>query len=177
MPANTAVEKLTAKRFHELFADEKPYFELLHGEAVRKSPGTKLHSKLQLVLCLILAALGFKSWPELTLDIDDSWQPVPDVCGSIAPVEDPYPTQAVAVAIEILSPNDRFTRVVQKCRKYAEWGIKDILVVDPVGREGWHWDTTNGDLARIQESYRFQSRPVELALTDVFRRMDEGGDD
>jgi Uma2 family endonuclease len=174
MPVKTVAEKLTAKRFHELYGDdEKPHFELLDGEAVQKSVPTDLHSILQLILSILLKELGFRARPELTLDIDESWQPIPDVCGSTAPVESPYPTHALAVAIEILSPEDRFRRVVQKCRRYAEWGIKDILVFDPLGREGWHWDTANGDLARIQDTYKFQSRPVELALTEVFRRMDE----
>jgi Uma2 family endonuclease len=43
--------------------------------------------------------------------------------------------RAVAVAIEVLSPDDRFTRVIQKCRKYAEWGIQNILVFDPANRK------------------------------------------
>lgn len=169
----TVAEKLTAKRFHELFDEEKPYFELLDGEAVQKSLGTKLHSRLQRALCAILEALGFESWPELTLDIDDSWQPIPDVCGSTGPIEDPYPTHAVDVAVEVLSPKDPFSRVVKKCRKYAEWGIKDILVFDPVAREAWHWDRAIGSLARIQETYAFQARPVELTLSEVFRRLDD----
>lgn len=167
-------EKLTAGTFHELYADRKPYFELLDGEAVQKALGTRLHSVLQLLLCVMLEELGFECRPELTLAIDEAWRPIPDVCG-IAGLEedDPYPTHAVAVAIEVLSPNDRFTRVIQKCRKYAQWGIKDILVFDPVGREAWYWDAVAGDLTHIKDSYRFQSRPVELIQKEVFRRFDD----
>jgi Uma2 family endonuclease len=156
-----------------LYADRKPYFELLDGEAVQKALGTGLHSTLQFLLTLMLKELGFKPRPELTLAIDEAWRPIPDVCGIIGPAEDPYPTQALAVAIEVLSPDDRFTRVIRKCRKYAEWGVKDILVFDPVGREAWYWDAVAGDLTRIKDSYRFQSRPVELAPEEVFRRFDD----
>jgi len=103
-----------------------------------KNPrSTRLHSILQFVLSVILKELGFKSRPELTLAIDETWEPTPDVCGVLGPEEDPYPTHAVAVAIEVLSPDDRFTRVTQKCRRYAVWGIHDILVYDPVGRDVW----------------------------------------
>jgi Uma2 family endonuclease len=166
-------EKLTAGTFHELYADRKPYFELLDGEAVQKALGTRLHSTLQVLLCVMLEELGFKSQPELTLAIDEAWRPIPDVCGIAGPEEDPYPTHAVAVAIEVLSPDDRFTRVIQKCRRYAEWGVKDILVFDPVGREAWCWDAVAGDLSRVKDSYRFHSRPVELAPEEVFRRFDD----
>ena len=166
-------EKLTSKRFRELFNDEKPYFELLDGEPVQKVLGTNLHSILQFILSLMLLELGFRPQPELTLDIDDFWQPIPDVCGTIGPVEDPYPAHAIAVAIEILSPKDPFTRVVRKCKKYAEWGVQDILVFDPLAREAWYWDGSAANLARIAEIYTFRSRVASLTLSDVFRRMDD----
>jgi hypothetical protein len=109
MPLTT--EKLTRESFRSRYAHQKPYFELLDGEAVQKSVPTRLHSILQFILAVILKELGFKSRPELTLAIDESWEPTPDVCGVLGPEEDPYPTRAVAVAIEVLSPDDRFTRV------------------------------------------------------------------
>lgn len=68
-------EKLTQARFRELYARKKPYFELLDGEAVQKALPTKLHSILQFVLTVMLKDLGFKSRPELTLAIDESWEP------------------------------------------------------------------------------------------------------
>lgn len=170
---STVAEKLTPERFREMYAQRKPHFELLDGEAIQKALPTKLHSILQLVLCLMLKELGFKSRPELTLAIDDRWEPTPDVCGIVGPEEDPYPRHAVAVAIEVLSPDDRFTRVIQKCRKYAEWGVEDILVFDPVDREAWYWEASTGDLGRIKERYRFRSRPAELILVEVFQRFDD----
>jgi Uma2 family endonuclease len=170
---NAVAEKLTAKEFRQKYAETKPYCELLNGEAVQKALPTELHSVLQFVLTMLLKELGYKPRPELTLAIDGSWEPTPDVCGIIGPEEDSYPTQAVAVAIEVLSPDDRFTRVIQKCRKYSEWGVGDILVFDPAGREAWYWDTGTGDLTRIKDSYSFKSQPVELALKDVFARFDD----
>jgi Uma2 family endonuclease len=165
-------EKLTSPTFRKTYAERKPYFELLDGEAVQKAMPTELHSILQFVLAVILKELGFKARPELTLAIEESWEPTPDVCGLLGATEDPYPTRAIAVAIEILSPDDRFTRVIQKCRRYAQWGVQDILVFDPIGREAWYWDNISGDLARIEDTYIFRSHPAELNLTEVFRRLD-----
>jgi Uma2 family endonuclease len=170
---SAVAEKLTSERFRKIYAQRKPYFELLDGEAIQKPLPTKLHSVLQFVLSLILKELGFKSRPELTLAISESWEPTPDVCGIIGPEQDPYPTQAVAVAIEVLSPDDRFTRIIQKCRKYSEWGVSDVLVFDPLNREAWYWDGGTGNLTRIKETYKFSSLPVELLLSDVFRRFDD----
>jgi Uma2 family endonuclease len=166
-------EKLTAEQFRLKYAGTKPHYELLNGEAVQKPMPTTLHSILQFVLAVMLKELGFKARPELTLAIDDAWEPVPDLSGISGPEEDPYPTRAIAVAIEVLSPDDRFTRVIQKCRRYAQWGVKDILVFDPVGRDVWYWDVRTSDLLRVETRYAFNSLPVELVLDNVFRRMDE----
>jgi Uma2 family endonuclease len=170
---SVAAEKLNRERFRAMYSGRKPHYELLGGEAVQKPLPTRLHSILQFVLSLMLKELGFKARPELTLAISDSWEPTPDVCGIVGPEEDPYPTQAVAVAIEILSPEDPFTRVIQKCRQYAQWGVPDIPVYDPVGRDAWCWDAAAGDLIRIHEIYKFRSSPVELVQSEVFRRFDQ----
>lgn len=169
---NAIAEKLGVEQFRRKYAGSKPNFELLAGEAIQKNVPTKAHAVLQFLLCVMLRELGFKSLPELTLAIDDSWEPTPDVCGVLGTVEDPYPTHAVAVAIEILSPDDRFTRVIQKCRRYAEWGVPDILVFDPTGREAWNWDAETDGLTGIKEAYLFRSKRLELVLADVFLRFE-----
>jgi len=128
-----ATDKLTLEHFRAAYAECKPNYELLDGEAFQKAMPTELHSFLQLVLCVLLKELGFKAGPELTLAISENWEPVPDVCGLLA--GEPYPTHPIPVAIEILSPGDPFTRLIRKCRRYAQWGIPDILVFDPIGRE------------------------------------------
>jgi Uma2 family endonuclease len=165
--------KVTLEHFREAYAECKPYFELLNGEPVQKALPTKLHATLQGILYTLLRELGFQSMTELTLAISDTWEPTPDVCGLLGTDDDePYPTKPIPVVIEILSPRDPFTRVIQKCRKYTEWGIPDILVFDPVGREAWHWDTSADDLVHVRQSYLFQSKPVVLSLAEVFRRLD-----
>ena len=113
-------EKLTSPTFRETYAEKKPYFELLDGEVVQKAFSTRLHSILQLALQLMLRELGFKARPELTLAINESWEPVPDVCGILGPEEDPYPTRAIAVAIEILSRPDRGREMGKRARQNAK---------------------------------------------------------
>ena len=167
------LDKLTAEQFRAKYGESKPYFELLDGEVVQKPLPTNLHSILQLVLALTLKELGFKARPELTLAIDAAWEPTPDVSALTEPIEEPYPSRPIAVAIEVLSPDDRFTRVIQKCRRYASWGVKDILIFDPADREAWCWDRTTGDVRHIQRSYVFTSRPAEILLQEVWRRVDD----
>jgi Uma2 family endonuclease len=165
-------EKITRERLQVLQSTTKPYFELIGGEAIQKSVPTRLHSILQFVLAVMLSELGYKARPELTLDIDEAWAPVPDVCGILGPEQDPYPTSSVAVACEILSPDDRFTLVIRKCRRYAEWGVQDILVFDPLARDAWYWEPGAGDLVRFNGPHPLRSLPASLDSHEVFRRLD-----
>jgi Uma2 family endonuclease len=170
-------EKLTRERFRELYADRKPYFELIDGQPEQKALGTKRHAFLQAILSEMLQELGFRAGTELTLAISEYWEPIPDVAGMLGPdpePDEPYPTRPIAVAIEILSPSDRFTPLHRKCHRYAEWGIPDILVFDPVEYLTWTWDHKTAGLVRVDVVYHFRSAPDrELSLAGVFRRLDE----
>ena len=167
-------EKLSRERFRELYADRKPAFELIDGSPEQKARGSKKHSVWQWILGVMLGELGFQACPELTLAISETWEPIPDLAGLLAPETDElYQSQPPAVVIEILSPSDRFTLLDEKCRKYSDWGVPDILVFDPVRRRAWRWDRATDGLARF-ETYRFSSHPdAELSLLEVFQRLDQ----
>jgi Uma2 family endonuclease len=167
-------QKLTSERFRELYRESKPYFELIDGVPEQKPAGTWDNSRLQTVLAVMLGELGFRPLIELTLAISEIWELTPDVVGFLGPKpEGPYPTKPVAAAVEILS-DDPFLRLNDKCEKYSEWGIPDILVFDPLARRTWHWDRTLASLIPVPEKYRFHSlAAAELHLEDVFRRLDE----
>jgi Uma2 family endonuclease len=42
--------------------------------------------------------------------------------------------------MEILPPEDPFSRVLRKCRLYEKWGIRQIVVVDPKARLVWSYE-------------------------------------
>jgi len=81
---------------------------------------------------------------EVTLRLDNDYEPVPDVIAVDRPIQQPYPTRAFALVVEILSPDDPFSRVLRKCRLYERWGIQRILVIDPDTRVVWSFE--NGAL-------------------------------
>ena len=118
-------------------AREKPYFEYWDGEAVQKSLPTGLHSIIQKILVQLLDALGYMAGGEVTLKLDRTFQPIPDVIAVEGSFGDLYPTEPFEVVIEILSPDDLFSRVLRKCRRYEAWGIRQVIVVDPKARLSW----------------------------------------
>ena len=132
--------KLSLEEFHNRYSGEKPYFEYWDGEAVQKSMPTRLHALIQKILVGLLDAMGFDSGQEITLKLDPAYEPIPDVIAADGRIEDPYPTEPFEVAIEILSPQDPFSRVLRKCRLYEKWGIRQVVVVDPQARLVWSYE-------------------------------------
>jgi Uma2 family endonuclease len=139
MPA-VAEHKLSLEVFHARYGGEKPYFEYWDGEAIQKSMPTRLHALIQKVLVQLLDALGYEASQEVTLKLDPAYEPIPDVIAAEGQIGDPYPTEPFEVVIEILSPEDSFSRVLRKCRLYATWGIRQIVVVDPQARLVWSFE-------------------------------------
>jgi Uma2 family endonuclease len=139
MPA-VQERKLSLEEFHARFAEEKPYFEYWDGEAVQKSRPTRLHSLIQEILVRLLGAMGYDAGQEITLKLDPAYEPIPDVIAAEGAIGDPYPTEPFEVAIEILSPDDSFSRVLRKCRLYKTWGIRQVVVIDPEARMIWSFE-------------------------------------
>lgn len=65
--------------------------------------------------------------------------PLPDVIADRKPLEEPYPTTAVEVAVEIVSPKDSYAYLKEKCKAYQQWGFRSIYVVDPSDRSVEIW--------------------------------------
>ncbi len=167
----TIARPLTKEEFRERYAGEKPYYEYWFGEAIQKSMPTWLHSVLQVILAEFLKRAGYRSGSELELRIDPDWEPVPDVVGVLRKLEGPYPTEAVDVVIEILSPQDQMTRVLEKCHHYSRIGILSTFLIDPEGRKGWFW---NARTKHLEETEVFLlPNEKNILLPDVFSELDQ----
>jgi Uma2 family endonuclease len=154
----------------EELTDRKPYHEYWFGESVPKAMPTWIHGLLQGILVQLFKELGYRSGSEVKLKISPDFEPIPDVIATSHEIELPYPTKPVDVVLEILSPEDSFQRVVRKCRLYAEWGVSNVVVLDPEGREGWLWDRQAGHLHRVTTLMLSNGRG--LPLQRVFDELD-----
>jgi Uma2 family endonuclease len=170
MPA-VAEPKLSLEEFHERYDGEKPYYEYWDGEAVRKSMPTALHGLIQKILMMLLDGLGYESLSEVTLKLDPAYEPIPDVIAVEGAIGNPYPTTAFDVVIEILSPQDSFSRVLRKYRLYKRWGILQIVVIDPADRLIWRFE--NGVLVETDIiAHRGDAAiPAQALWDEVDRRL------
>src|SRR5579862_3453616 len=119
----TATSELSLEEFHRLYDGVKPNHEYWYGEAIPKPMPTLLHSALQAALIVLLFARGWKAFPEARIKISADMSPVPDVIATRGHLNQPYPTQPFELCIEILSPDDRLKKTIEKGKRYLEWGV------------------------------------------------------
>jgi Uma2 family endonuclease len=115
---------------------DRPEPDYVHGEVVERSLPTLVHAQIQALLVLLFGRLLQKV--HLTIFTEPRLQIVPDlfrvadfaVCQGPRP-EERYATTPVFVAIEIVSPDDRYSELTQRLEDYRRWGVPHIWLVDP----------------------------------------------
>jgi|SRR5579875_2199218 len=165
-----ATAPITIEEFHANYANRNGY-EYWFGEVVEKSVPTWLHAILQSLLAEIFYEQGYFSGSELDLRMSRDFQPRPDVAASLELEPVGYPTRPIDIVAEILSPDDLMGRVVEKCRHYAELGIRQIYVFDPVERTAAQWNSVGQQLEPIAELKLTNGSIVSAEA--IFARLDE----
>lgn len=116
-----------------------PDCEFVDGEVVERAMPDLSHSGCQsrlIEICYELRKIHpLYAFAELRHRLSSQMYRIPDVAIHYGA----RPTQSVPstpplVAIEIISPDDRYTNIVRKLREYAEWGVPHIWVIDPEER-------------------------------------------
>jgi len=129
--------------------------EFVEGEVVERSMPNKKHSALQARLIEIVydlkrAGLPFRCYPELRHRLSQSLVRIPDVVIFAGPEpEEEVPTVPPLVAVEILSPDDRATLVLEKLRDYDQFGAEQIWLIDPEKQELYSY--SHGTLSQVRE--------------------------
>src|SRR5579884_776773 len=89
-----------------------PDCEYVDGVIVERNLGEKPHSKLQTRLAYLLMQIkGVQPWVEQRVQVSPTRFRVPDVCVTIGEPEENIFTAPPLICIEILSPEDRLTRL------------------------------------------------------------------
>ncbi len=149
-------EKLSLADFDAQYANREEAYEFWQGEAIAKAVPTWIHSRLQVIIGALLQEAGYYAGSDAELRIVPDARLRPDVVGTVHDVTEPYPTRALDVAVEILSPNDSASYLLEKCQAYAAWGFEFIYVLDPKTKQLFRWRGS-----ALEQSDTLTTIPVE----------------
>jgi len=135
---NTVLAKtqIGVEEYLDLAFPDRPEPDYVDGEVVERALPTPIHSRIQALLILLFGPLmtrfGLLLQPELRVRIEARRFRVLDlaVYRDSRP-EGRYATTPAFVAIEIVSPDDRYGRLTHRLEDYRRWGVPHVWLVDP----------------------------------------------
>jgi Uma2 family endonuclease len=148
---------------------EGPDCEYLDGVVVERNMGELPHGDVQSTLGMLLRQLrrrlGIRVVTEIRIQISPTRYRVADLAvwrddniGNRIPTVPPF------LAIEILSPEDRITRMQPKIAEYLSIGVEWIWLIDPIEKSAICYSQRNpaGVLAEV---LRTENPAIEIPLT------------
>lgn len=116
-----------------------------------------------------------KTWQTRSLQeqrtrLDSDTVRVPDISvwARSVPIE-PVFTHPQLIVVEVLSPEDRQSRMQTRIEDYRRFGVPHVWVVDPAQRIGW--DCSDGNWIR-KTRLEVGGSPIYLDLDELFRDLD-----
>jgi len=119
----------------------EPECDYVDGHLEDRNVGEKDHSKLQFKIQLLLSQMpGIFIFPEVRIRVAPTRFRVPDVAVYLTePPEQVFITPPFLV-IEILSPEDRWSRFTRKLEDYAAMGCPNVWIIDPVRSKAYRYE-------------------------------------
>jgi len=124
-----------------LYTDYRPDVDYIDGELEERNVGEWDHARLQ---ALIERYLGNRErdWgilvvPEQRIQVSPTRFRVPDIAVVAKRPAGGVITEPPLLCIEILSPEDRATRVQARIDDYLNMGVRCVWLVDPATRRAW----------------------------------------
>ncbi|MGA7522439.1 MAG: Uma2 family endonuclease [Acidobacteriaceae bacterium] len=168
-PARISVEEYLSTSY-------RPDCDYVDGRVEERNLGTFDHAYIQgLLVQLFLNRMG--EWqclalPEQRVRVGGGRYRIPDICVVLrsAPRE-PIISHAPLLCIEILSPEDRMSRIRERVEDYFSLGTEHVWVVDPELRKGYvcsrrgFQEPENGVL-------EIPGTPIRVVLSELFAELD-----
>lgn len=149
--------------------------DYVEGELVERNVGERDHGSLQGAIYARFFAgrreSGVYPFLEQRIQISARRFRVADVCLVVGqPVEQIF-TKPPLVVIEILSPEDRMSRMLARIGDYLDFGVRYVWVIDSVSRRT-HAYTQQGSHEVKDGILRTENPDIELRLDEIFRELD-----
>jgi Uma2 family endonuclease len=149
----------------------RPDCDYVDGEVLERTLGEREHSYIQAALVSYFftrrKALGIEVYPEQRVQVRPNRFRIPDLCVVVGGTKEKIFTAPPFLCIEILSPEDRMSRVWERIHDYFEMGVPNVWVIDPETRVA-HVASPTGDLHRVHEVLRTADPLLEVPLAEIF---------
>ena len=150
----------------------RPDCDFVDGEVLERNVGETDHSWLQTMVSAYLVARraqwGITVLVEQRVQVTATNFRVPDICVVLGP----KPTEQVLtkppfICVEILSPEDRWSRTQQRIDDYLAMGVPFVWVLDPSTKAAYSVTRPAGT-TQVTDVLKTLNPSVELPLSEIF---------
>src|SRR5260370_21753384 len=154
-----------------LSTDYSPDCDYVDGVLEDRNVGQKKHAKVQtrivVFLSQVLQALGALVLVEQRLRVSATRFRIPDVCVLLNEnLEEEVITTPPFLCVEVVSPDDRASRLQDKISDYLRMGVSYVWVVDPYLRTAWT-HTSEGSFEAKDGLLRTKNPDIQMPLSEV----------
>ncbi|HEY2859309.1 MAG TPA: Uma2 family endonuclease [Terracidiphilus sp.] len=151
----------------------EPDCDFVDGHIEERNLGEVTHARLQARISAYLHTKyevdGIIVMTEVRVQVRPARFRVPDICLTIGEPGEEVLTKPPFICIEILSPEDRMSRVEVRINDYLAMGVPYVWVLDPQTKQAFTATAAEG-LKEVKTGMLRTENPVlELPLADSFR--------
>jgi Uma2 family endonuclease len=155
-----------------LTSSYRPDCEYIDGQIRERNLGEKDHGRLQLLLGAYFLARqnqwGTYAIVEQRVQVKPGRYRIPDVCVALGDPHEQILTKPPFICIEILSPEDRMSRVEERIDDYLAMGVPYVWLLDPRTRRAYAATAADG-LREIRDGVLKTENPaLEVPLDRLF---------
>jgi Uma2 family endonuclease len=150
----------------------RPDCDYVDGEVVERNLGEWDHSSLQGAIIVYFwnryRKDGVIAVPEQRVQVKPTRFRIPDVCVVLGEPGEKILTKPPFLCIEVLSPEDRMSRVEERIADYFAMGVPYVWVLDPETKQAYTATPAEG-LREIKSGVLATDNPaLEMQLSEIF---------
>ena len=154
-----------------LNSDYEPDAEYIDGVLEDRNVGQKKHSETQGLLIAYLLARKVQHrhrvLPEQRVRISPSRVRIPDICLVSRDDKDEVTQRPPVLWIEILSPEDRWSRIQSKLSDVLRFGVDTVWIVDPYSNQAWIATQHNPAHEVLDGRLRCETLELEIPISEI----------
>ncbi len=151
--------------------DYEPDCDYVDGVLEERNVGKRKHSRTQTLLSNWLfdreSLHGYPVLVEQRVQVSRSRVRIPDICLVARDDNDEVTQRPPVLWIEILSPEDRWSRIQARLNDALAFGVGTIWIIDPYSREAWIATREHGAIAVEDGTLRCSNPNLEVPLVEI----------
>ncbi len=161
-----------------LHTSYRPDVDYVDGELEERNLGEQWHSVVQKTIAAIFYMRrkdwGLRSLTEQRVQVNATRYRIPDVCvvSSADPIEPILHTPPL-LCVEVLSPEDRFSRTLKRVQEFIRMGVPQVWIIDPNSRDIWTVSDDGNPVQLRGDALTLTGTPVRIPIAEIFEEIDE----